>query len=131
MTLETLIDDLLTELQVRGFGTVGVDLFDGGLNSSVENCISITPYEGTNPSTVKSGEENPYNPYLSVLIRNRNKKQAYLITVRLYKMWRLVPNVQIGNTKFELIKARGTFHPLGVDKMGLMNYSVNFSLKFE
>lgn len=130
MGIDTFVDDLLLYLQNAGYGTIGTNLFEGPMNPAVENCITITPYEGTNPTTIKTGEENPFNPFLNVLVRKKNRRQAFDTTVSIFKMWRLVSNAQIGNTKFEHIKARGTWHPLGIDDSGCINYSINFSLKF-
>ncbi len=130
MTIYTFIDDLLTELQSKGYGTKEVDLFEGPLNLTAINCIAIAPYGGTNPTTIKSGEENPHNPFLNVEIRNQNRQLAYETTIGIYEMWRLLGPVTYGTTRFERIEARGTWHPLGLDKNNCMNYSINFSLIF-
>jgi hypothetical protein len=131
VTIESFVDDLLLHLQNNNFGTKGVDLFIGGSDPEVENCICITPYEGPNPTSVKSGEDNPHCPNLQVLVRHKNRKQALETTIKIYKLWRRLAYVQIGDTKFEYILAKGTWHPIGVDKANLMNFSINFSLKFE
>jgi hypothetical protein len=133
MTIYTFVDDLLTYLQTNNLGTKTVDLFDGALPPSPLNCITISPYGGTNPTTIKSGEDDPHNPFLNVAIRNTNKTTALINTIKIYELWRKVPNITIGNTRFELIKAQGTWHPLGLDNSSpkCMNYSINFSLKFE
>jgi hypothetical protein len=131
MTIDTFVEDLLTYLQTNNLGTKTVDLLEGPLNPSVLNCITITPYDGTNPTSIKSGEDNAHNPFLNVNVRNINKKTALENTIKIYKLWRLLPYIQIGSTHFELIKARGTWHPLGLDTNKCMNYSINFSLKFE
>lgn len=131
MGIDTFVDDLLSYLQTAGYGTIGSNLFEGPLNPSIQNCISLTPYDGKNPTTVKSGEDNPHNPFLQVMIRNKNRRLAYNTAKNIYKMWRLIGPIQIGNTRFERIQARGTWHPLGIDESGCDNYSVNFLLIFD
>lgn len=128
MTIETFLYDLAQDLENNSFGVQGTDIFLEGFDETSARGISLTPYGGSNPRDVKSGEENPHNPFLNVFVRDTNRTDCRNTAFSIYKHWRLLSSVTFGNTHFESIIARGTPQYAGVSKMNYPEYSVNFSL---
>jgi hypothetical protein len=128
MTIETFLDDLGAYLQNNSIGTLGTDIFFNGLEGTPINCIALTPFPGREPYNIISGEINPYQPNLSVLVRNENSNTGYQIAVSIYKLLRNVANQDIGDTHFISISATSPPGFVSRSDSGAFIFSVNFSL---
>lgn len=131
MTIDTFVDDLIGYLQTAGFGTAGEDLVKNRLDETDENQIAVIPWQGTNPTDIKSGEDNLHEPKVSVIVRNSSESTAFQNIIGIYKLLRLKSNVRIGSTNFVLIRALGTPGFIGTTRTGAAIFSINFSLIFE
>lgn len=105
MTIESYLSDLETYLQTNSFGTVGTDIHCIGFNESASNDITLNPFPGSEYTKIVSGEINPYNPSLSILVRNTNAATALSTVTGIYKLLRNVSNQTIGATTFIYIIA--------------------------
>jgi hypothetical protein len=131
VTIETYLDDLGTFLQTEGIGTLGTDIFFYGLDGASPNCISITPFiSGKSSNSIVSGEINPYEPDISIIIRNSDAATALTKATTIYKLMRNISNRTLGTTRFILIQEHG---PPGfiAQQDGYYYFSINFSLKIQ
>lgn len=127
MTVETYLADLGTHLQTNSIGTLGTDIFYNGFDK-VTNCITLNPYPGSNLNNIVSGERNPHQVNLNVLVRNSNGSTAKSKADSIYALIGDLSNILIGTTRFFYIQAKGPPGLLSRANSGATIYSVNFSL---
>jgi len=124
LTIETYLSDLGTYLQGQGYSNI----YYMGLDSASNNCISLTPYPGSEYTKIVSGEVNPYSPMLNILVRNSSAQTGLATATAIYKLLRNIYNETIGTTKFINIKPSSTPGFVAKSSAGLYIYSINFSL---
>lgn len=127
MTIESYLSDLGTYLQTNSVGTLGTDIHCIGFEENASNDITLNPFPSTKFASIVSGEINPYNPRLSIIVRNTNAATALSKVTTIYKLLRDISNQTIGTTKFLYIQEES---PPGFVTKKNNNYifSVNFSL---
>lgn len=131
MTIETFLSDIGTYLQTNSIGTLGTDIYFYGLDAAPVNCIALTPFAGRESYKIVSEVINPYQPNLSVLVRNTSADAAYQKTVSIYKLLRNVANQTIGSTKFLMITATSPPGLVSVSQSEYYIFSVNFALMIQ
>ena len=131
MTIETYLDDLGSYIQTEGIGTKAVDIFFYGLDESAPNCVALIPYtSGKLSNSIVSGEINPYEPNISIIVRNTDAYTAHSTSIYIYKLLRCVSNQVIGTTQFKNIQEHG---PPGfvANVDGKYIFSINLSLTIQ
>ena len=126
MTIETYLSDLGAYLQTNSIGTVGTDIFYGKFDLST-NCISLLPYPGTNTHKIVTGQRDPQQINLSILVRNSVNYTAKTKADSIYNLLYDIYNTIIGTTKFLYIQAKSPPGLVSSDS-NFTIYSINFSL---
>jgi hypothetical protein len=129
MTLETYLTDLATHLQTNGFGTKGVDITISGYHDAAGNSIFITPYQGSEPYEIVTGEENEVYPNVQFLVRNLEQEVALTKANALFRLFRNVANQTIGTTDITMMRASGPPAFVMKSNGGYYTYSINFSMR--
>lgn len=126
MTIETYLSDIGTYLQTNSIGTVGTDIFYSKLDLSI-NCISLNPYQGSNKLKIVTGQRDPQQINLSIIVRNSSNYTAKTKADSIYELLCDIYNTIIGTTKFLYIQAKSPPGLVSSDP-NFTIYSINFSL---
>ena len=119
-----MLKDLADYLQAKGYGTKGTDLFYGHQPDSPPACITLFEFGGDGPDQVLNLE----TPGLQVNVRDPDyaagRETAGAILEELHTLW----ETGINGTRYLYIKATGTPIPLGRNKAGQFEFTVNFTV---
>ncbi|MCU7526561.1 MAG: hypothetical protein HF308_18945 [Ignavibacteria bacterium] len=129
MTIETYLVDLSNYIQSNGLGTVAVDIVISGYYDKAGNAIFVTPYGGSDNCEIKTpGYDDPCTPDVQFLVRNLDQAIAISKANAIFKLFRKVSDLTIGDTKIISMRAKGP--PSFVMKTNSLHYhySINFSL---
>jgi hypothetical protein len=119
---------MLTEigayLATKSIGTVGADIFLGLMPDQPDNCIALFEYAGSPPDLHWNGEY----PGLQVRVRNKSYAAARTkigeVMAELHGLHEQVLN----DTRYLLIKARGSPEVLKRDNNNRVELFVNFEI---
>jgi len=119
-----MLSDISTYLKNQGVGTPGTDMFLGLMPDQPDNCIALFEYAGSPPDLHWNGE------YPGLQVRVRNKSYAAARTKIGEAMTALhgLHEQTLSDTRYLLIKARGSPEILKRDANNRVELFVNFEI---
>jgi len=118
----SLIDDIATQLQTAGIGTVGTDIFKSYLPDNVTNSMAVLDTGGTQPDPDIPTKE----PTFQIVIRNATYSAGKTLLDAIRSALHQKANVTYGSTYFYFILAISEGGHLGRNDNGFDEFSINF-----
>jgi hypothetical protein len=125
----TWIEDLGTYLQTQNVGTIGTDIFYGGLKAGKLNCIALLNRPGMDDIVSLGRSMTLSRPELGVLVRNKAGNLAEQKINEIHDLLNMKTNTTLGSTRFKRIKAVSRPFQLSKSETEGAEYSVNFELE--
>jgi hypothetical protein len=119
-----MLNEIGTYLQTQGIGTLGADIFLGLMPDQPDNCIALFEYAGSPPDLHWNGEY----PGLQIRVRNTSYAAARSEIGKVIEKLHGLCEQTLSDTRYLLIKARGSPEVLKRDASNRVELFVNFEI---
>ena len=119
-----MLKEIGTYLATKSIGTVGTDIFLGLMPDQPDNCIALFEYAGSPPDLHWDGEY----PGLQVRVRNKSYAAARTKIGEVMEKLHGLHEQTLSDTRYLLIKARGSPEVLKRDNNNRVELFVNFEI---
>jgi hypothetical protein len=130
VTVETYLTDIITFLSENGIGQPNTEIFVANNDNTAGNKIYLTPYPGFDANSIKSVDENFYQPNIQILVKNSDHNIALAKATAIYKLFKNFSNRTLGTTHFLLIRPYCPPSFLYKTNAGDYQYYINCMLTF-
>lgn len=119
-----MLSEIGAYLATKSIGTVGTDIFLGLMPDQPDNCVALYEYAGSPPDLHWNGEY----PGLQVRVRNKSYAAARTKIGEVMEKLHGLHEQTLSDTRYLLIKARGSPEVLKRDNNNRVELFVNFEI---
>lgn len=119
-----MLQEISGYLYTKQVGVPGKNMFLGTKPDKPDNCIILFEYAGTPPDLHWEGEY----PGLQVWVRNTEYGEGREVIGDISNLLHGLHETTLGNTRFLLIRARGSPEMLGMDESDRYEFVLNFEI---
>ena len=119
-----MLSEIGAYLATKSIGTVGTDIFLGLMPDQPDNCVALYEYAGSPPDLHWNGEY----PGLQVRVRNKSYAAARTKIGEVMEKLHGLHEQTLSDTRYLLIKARGSPEVLKRDNNNRIEVFVNFEI---
>ena len=119
-----MLKEIGTYIQSQGIGTLGDNLFLGLMPDKPDNCIALFQYAGSPPDLHWPGEY----PGLQVRVRDKSYPAGKTKIEQIMRVLHGLHETVLGDTRYLLVKARGSPEVLKRDANNRVELFVNFEV---